>query len=452
MTRPGFICGVAEGFYGRPWSPAERRQLFDWMRAWGLNTYLYAPKDDLKHRILWRAPYSGRETTALKALLRDCRARGLSFIYAVAPGLDMIYSRRADARALLRKASQLVELGCRRFAILFDDIPGGLTRADAAAFGSLAAAQAFAANHLLAYLRAAAPGADLFFCPTAYCGRMSGPPRRSEYLKEIGRRLDPDIRVFWTGPDIVSRTIPVGSLRELRRVLRRRPVLWDNLHANDYDQRRLFLGPCAGRPPGLRAEIDGILSNPNRELEANYVPLRTLAGWARAERHWNPRQAFRAALREWLPRWRTHGPQRLSLADLELLGDCFYLPFEFGPRAQALLDDLRRLQSGPAVRTRAAARRLDRTCATLIGLFDRLAGLANRELLYALYRPAWELREEAALLQRYARWRRTHPGKAEKFSAPEFQPGHFRGGITAELQRLLPMDARGRFGPPPPGP
>ena len=42
-----FLSGVIEGFYGPPWSRAERLQLFDWLAAWGLNTYLYAPKEDL---------------------------------------------------------------------------------------------------------------------------------------------------------------------------------------------------------------------------------------------------------------------------------------------------------------------------------------------------------------------------------------------------------------------
>ena len=49
-----FLLGVIEGFYGQPWSEAERVELFDWMRNWRLNSYLYAPKDDLKHRALWR--------------------------------------------------------------------------------------------------------------------------------------------------------------------------------------------------------------------------------------------------------------------------------------------------------------------------------------------------------------------------------------------------------------
>lgn len=28
---------------------------------WGLNTYLYAPKDDYKHRMYWRDLYSAEE-------------------------------------------------------------------------------------------------------------------------------------------------------------------------------------------------------------------------------------------------------------------------------------------------------------------------------------------------------------------------------------------------------
>ena len=37
----GFLSGVIEGFYGKPWARPERFTVFDWMAAWGLNTYLY---------------------------------------------------------------------------------------------------------------------------------------------------------------------------------------------------------------------------------------------------------------------------------------------------------------------------------------------------------------------------------------------------------------------------
>ena len=54
-----------------------------------------------------------------------------------------------------------------------------------------------------------------------------------------------------TGSKVISRELSADSLSEVRSVLQRPPLLWDNLHANDYDSRRVFLGPFKGRPPGL---------------------------------------------------------------------------------------------------------------------------------------------------------------------------------------------------------
>lgn len=45
------------------------------------------------------------------------------------------------------------------------------------------------------------------------------------------------------GPKVVSHKISVESIDEVSSVLKRAPVIWDNIHANDYDPQRLFLGP-----------------------------------------------------------------------------------------------------------------------------------------------------------------------------------------------------------------
>jgi len=75
-----FLAGVIEGFYGQPWSQAERFELFDWMADWGLNTYLYAPKDDLKHRAIWREAYS-----ASRSLCQAQRSRQPTQIVLLIP-------------------------------------------------------------------------------------------------------------------------------------------------------------------------------------------------------------------------------------------------------------------------------------------------------------------------------------------------------------------------------
>lgn len=64
-------------------------------------------------------------------------------------------------------------------------------------------------------------------------------------------------------------------------MLRRPPVIWDNLHANDYDQKRVFLGPYSGRSPDLIPKLRGVLTNPNCEYGANFVAIHTLAQWSR---------------------------------------------------------------------------------------------------------------------------------------------------------------------------
>ena len=68
MLQPDFLGGVVEGFYGRAWSHAERLHLLDQMAALGLNTYFYAPKNDLKHRAIWRESYDDSELASFREL------------------------------------------------------------------------------------------------------------------------------------------------------------------------------------------------------------------------------------------------------------------------------------------------------------------------------------------------------------------------------------------------
>ena len=78
----------------------------------------------------------------------------------------------------------------------------------------------------------------------------------------------------------MSRRLHAEEMKEVGEVLRRPPVIWDNLHANDYDQTRLYLGPYEGRPPNVRAVLRGVLTNPNCEYNLNFVAFHTLAQWS----------------------------------------------------------------------------------------------------------------------------------------------------------------------------
>ena len=56
--------GIIEGFYGRPWTWEERRHVGGVLAAAGMDTYVYAPKDDPLHRERWREPYPDAELRA----------------------------------------------------------------------------------------------------------------------------------------------------------------------------------------------------------------------------------------------------------------------------------------------------------------------------------------------------------------------------------------------------
>jgi len=437
---------VIEGFYGPPWSPAERASLFADMAGWGMNTYLYAPKDDLKHRAIWRELYSAQEAGALRRLIEDARQRGIRFFYALAPGLDVRYSDSAEFDRLLARLEQMIGLGCRHFALLFDDIPDRMRPEDRARFPSFAEAQCDWANRAWAWTRARAPGGCWLFCPTAYCGRMAdGGVGGAGYLDRVGQALAGEIELLWTGPEIISREISAGHLREVAARLRRKPLLWDNLHANDYDGRRFFCGPYAGRAPEIRGAVSGILTNPNTELALNYVPLRTCAEFAWGGGEWDARDAYLRAMRGWLSRFATVS-QPIAFEDLVLLGDAYYLPHEDGPEAQALFESAQALLGAdPRSWEQGAIEAFQERAARLRDVCARLAGLEDRSLFWALSRRVWELREELDLLLGYIRLQ-SDRGAAGAPARSDFHlPGTYRGGFVARLQRLLEQHPDGTF-------
>jgi protein O-GlcNAcase / histone acetyltransferase len=440
------LTGVIEGFYGAAWSRRERLELFDWLAAWGLNTYFYAPKDDLHHRALWREPYGEAEAVALGELIRACEARGLHFVYGLSPGLDIRYASEGDGARLRARFDELFRLGCRHVALLFDDIPDRLDPADLDRWGSLAAAQAHVANEVFAWVRSRHPGALLLFCPTAYCGRMAaGGLGGPGYLETIGRELRRDAEIFWTGPEIVSREITRAHVGEVGACLRRKPLLWDNLHANDYDGRRFFCGPYAGRAPGIREAIAGVLTNPNNEFPLDYVPIRTLAQFMTAGDAWDPRAAYLEALDEWAARFETvSGP--MAFDDLVLLGDCYYLPYEEGPEAETLFAALRELLARePVTWSDEDAARGQHAVARLRGICGRVADLRDRALFQALSRRTWELREEMDLIERYIAAKRRDP--VAQVQSDFHRPGTYRGGMVARLQHLLRLSPDGLVAP-----
>lgn len=292
---------------------------------------MYAPKDDFKHRAYWRELYSVEEADQLSGLIAAAKENGITFYYAISPGLDIVYSSSKELTCLKRKLEQVSQFGCSAFAILFDDIEPEIGQADKEVFQSFAQAQVSVANEIYQCLNQPA----FVFCPTEYCSARANPNvRNSEYLNTIGSKLLPGIDIMWTGTKVITKTITVEAIRELTEVLRRPPVIWDNLHANDYDQKRVFLGPYSGRSTDLVSHLRGVFTNPNCEYEANFIPIHTIAQWSKCNSDakcmssevsanirletesesgsedipshlspttYHPKKALKLAIRDWLP-------------------------------------------------------------------------------------------------------------------------------------------------------
>ena len=79
------FTGVIEGFYGEPWTITQRVKLIDqFIEFDGLNTYVYAPKDDFKHRQQWREIYTATELSNLKTVIDKCHANNINFVICYA--------------------------------------------------------------------------------------------------------------------------------------------------------------------------------------------------------------------------------------------------------------------------------------------------------------------------------------------------------------------------------
>eukprot|EP00056_Hartaetosiga_gracilis_P007569 m.109867 g.109867 ORF g.109867 m.109867 type:complete len:535 (-) comp12741_c0_seq8:55-1659(-) len=297
-TQSPFMIGVVEGFYGKPYSAVQRCDMFGLMNGWGMNTYLYAPKNDRKHRAEWRSPYNGTELGQLSELLSEAKANNIEFIYAVSPGLDMIYSSQHERDILQTKLQQVQQLGCNSFALLFDDIDACLSEEDEPLFESFAHAHCEVANYIFNVMTPQ----RLLFCPTEYCASFASPTVvESEYLRTVGKRLNKLIHFMWTGDAVISRLITDDALEELHSVVGRKCVIWDNLHANDYDRRRLFMGSYSGRSFACLKYIDGVVTNPGCEYPAIFVSLHTLAAWLRHGCNYSESDAYAQAVADWVP-------------------------------------------------------------------------------------------------------------------------------------------------------
>ena len=294
------LRGVIEGFYGPPWSTADRISSFAFDGQNKMNTYVYSPKDDPYLRAQWRDPYPAAQLAVIKQLIDAAAANHVAFTYALSPGLSMCFSSPSDLQALLTKFQSLWDAGTRAFAIPFDDInysawncPG-----DEAMFGPPGAADAAKAQvHVLNAVQdqfiATHPGAaPLDFVPTEYYNTSATP-----YKQVIAGQLDPAVIVEWTGDGVIVPQITDAQAAAARQAFGHSILVWDNYPVNDYITSRLLMGPYTGRAATLNQYLAGVTANPMIQEEASKIALFTAGAYFWNNAGYDPSAAWQAAIK-----------------------------------------------------------------------------------------------------------------------------------------------------------
>ncbi|MFI8822468.1 beta-N-acetylglucosaminidase domain-containing protein [Streptomyces sp. NPDC053431] len=294
------VRGLTEGFYGRPWSQADRLAQLDFMGRIKQNRYLYAPGDDPYRRALWREPYPAAERAAFRELAARAAANHVTLAWAVAPAQAMCLSSDADLAALTRKIDAMWALGVRAFQVQFQDVSYSEWHCsdDADTFGrgpeAAARAHARVANAVARHLTERHPGAAApSLMPTEYYQDGA-----TAYRTALADALDARVEVAWTGVGAVPRTITGGELAGARKALRHPLVTMDNYPVNDYAQDRLFLGPATGRAPAVASGSAGFLATGMEQAAASRVALFTTADYAWNPKAYRPDESWRAAVDE----------------------------------------------------------------------------------------------------------------------------------------------------------
>ncbi|BAS28276.1 protein O-GlcNAcase [Limnochorda pilosa] len=392
------IRGVIEGFYGPPWTHAQRLSLLDFLADHGYNLYVYAPKDDPYHRERWREPYPPEKLAELRELVERARSAGVAFCFAISPGLSLRHADGAEVDLLWRKVEPLAAAGVSHFGLFFDDIAPGLSHPeDQARFASPADAQAHVTARLLERIRAAVPAPDagsglpasrLLFCPTQYHGDPDSP-----YLRRLGELLDPEVEVFWTGPHVCSRELTAGHTRAVGEVLRRRPLYWDNYPVNDGMMApELHIGPYTGRDPGLAEAASGVVLNPMPQFEASRWVLGAIAPYLARPSEYDARAAWERAWRS-VAESLSRDPEPLAAALLHFAEANLESPLHPEP-PEAYAEPIARFLRAPMEERMALASEVE-------GLFRRT--LRERELLRSAL-PEAARQELEPWLEEYGRW------------------------------------------------
>lgn len=231
--------GVIEGFFGPQWNEESRNSYSKFLKKYGGEFYIYAPKEDPYLRKKWREEWPIDYINKLKKLVDNFHQEGILFGVGFSPfGLGETLTSE-DQQELEKKLGIMNSLGIDLLGLFFDDMP---------VKDNLAATQVNALN-----LVEKSFANKIIFCPSYYTydpilDRVFG-NRPPHYLEDIAAGASEKVALVWTGPKVISPEISAEHLDEVTQILKREPFIWENFFANDGPKNCKFLKlkPYSGR-------------------------------------------------------------------------------------------------------------------------------------------------------------------------------------------------------------
>ncbi len=272
--------GYIEGFYGKTWAHEKRLSVMELMAENGMNTYYYAPKDDVYHREKWDVLYPEKELSEIKELIDFASSNYLDFNWCVGPGLSYCYTSDTDFNKLTNKFLQLYNVGVKNFGLLLDDILWEFQyESDSEKYESIVYAHIDLVNKVYDALKKIDENIHLTVCPTQYSG-----DGKAFYISKFGSSIPSDVSLFWTGAEICSRVLTCREADELFMSSCHKPLYWDNFPVNDCEMfQEMHLGGLEGRDKELYLHSEGLISNVMEYAECSKIPLLTVCDYL-----WNP--------------------------------------------------------------------------------------------------------------------------------------------------------------------
>jgi len=241
--------GVIEGFFGPQWEEKTRNSYSTFLKNYGGDFYIYAPKEDPFLRKKWREEWSAEYINKLEALVKNFHKEGILFGVGFSPfGLGENLSEN-DKEELQRKLEIMGTLGIDILGLFFDDMPINENLAQTQIKALEVVRESFKNK--------------IIFCPSYYTpdpilDKVFG-ERPKDYLKDIANGVPQDVALVWTGPKVISPEISEEHLEGVAHLLKREPFIWENFFANDGPKNCKFLKlkPYSGRTKGSFNKAEG---------------------------------------------------------------------------------------------------------------------------------------------------------------------------------------------------